>query len=194
MKKIMIIISILIILIIWFNNYFFRRQKPIYYSNNNSIIYSPAYGRILKIFNINEYLCISIFLSPLDIHRQYIPINGIIKSVKYDNTGKFNLAYEETKSRMNEKCITQLLTKYGIIYIYQIAGFFVRRIVNDLEINKKVITGEDMGIIKWGSRVDILIPNRDDFMINVKEGDIVKGTYSQLGRFTKKNYMNINNE
>lgn len=181
--KLLLVLSIIIVLIIFFIIYFFRRQKPLYYPKNMDILYSPGYGKILKVFNINNHLCISIFLSPFDIHRQYIPINGIIRNIMYDCTGQFNLAFNETKSRMNEKYITELETKYGNIIIYQIAGKLVRGIENTLNIGEQVITGQEMGIIKWGSRVDVLIPKTSRFEIYVKKGDIVNGTYSKLGRF-----------
>jgi phosphatidylserine decarboxylase len=163
--------------------YFMREQKPIFHPKNEDVLYSPAHGRIMKIFNYKDHICISIFLSPLNIHHQYIPINGTVRKVTYDYTGKFELAYEETKSRDNEKCITVIETKHGLFKIFQIAGTVARRIENNLTVNQVVKTGQNMGIIKLGSRVDVLVPSKARFRIEVKEGDIVDGTYSRLGHF-----------
>jgi phosphatidylserine decarboxylase len=176
-------VVVLVLCFVLFIFYFMREQTPIYHPTNNNVLYSPAHGRIMKIFEYKDQTCISIFLSPLDIHQQYIPINGTVRNVSYDYTGKFELAFDENKSRMNEKCITELDTKYGKVVIYQIAGFFVRRIVNRLEIDKPVITGQNMGVIKFGSRVDVLIPSKSKFHIDVKVGDYVNGTHSKLGHF-----------
>lgn len=177
------LVTLLFLFFILFTFYFLREQNTLHYPKNDTVLYAPAHGRIMKIFNYKNHTCISIFLSPLDIHHQYIPINGIVRKVVYDYTGKFDLAYDETKSRMNEKCITDLETKYGMVHIYQIAGTVARRIRNKLVIGEPVITGQNMGVIKLGSRVDVLVPSTSHFNIEVKEGDVVHGTYSRLGHF-----------
>ena len=177
---ILIILIIILLFILWF----YRKPYIIKIINNTNKIYSPCYGRIIKIQNLNYgRIHIAIFLSPFDIHRQYIPINGRIKNIIRDYNGKFNLAYNEGKSRDNEKIITIIDTKYGELYIYQIAGFYVRRISNNLEINNEVITGKEMGMIHFGSRVDLIIPNKELFNICVKEGDYMDGIYSIIGYY-----------
>lgn len=175
--------TFIFIALILFIFYFLREQNPVYYPTNENVVYSPAHGRVMKIMDNKEHICISIFLSPMDIHHQYVPINGIVRRVQYDYTGKFELAYEETKSRMNEKCITEIETKYGRFHIYQIAGTVARRIRNRLRLNESVITGQNMGVIKLGSRVDVFVPSKSKFTLEVKEGDVVNGTHSRLGHF-----------
>jgi phosphatidylserine decarboxylase len=152
--------------------------------SNEDIVYSPAYGKIMKIQYLQgNKLHIAIFLSPIDIHRQYIPIDGYIKDIQYDRTGKFALAYKANKSDDNEKYITTLSTKYGDIKIYQIAGKLVRRISNYMKIGTEVSTGEQIGIIHFGSRVDIIIPNVSLFKLLVKEGEYMRGLDSKLGYY-----------
>jgi phosphatidylserine decarboxylase len=181
-KYTLIIIVIILLFILWF----YRKPANIYLLNNYNKIYSPAYGRIIKIqkFN-NNRIHIAIFLSPLDIHRQYIPINGRIKKIIKDYNGKYNIAYNEGKSRDNEKIITIMDTNYGELYIYQIAGFYVRRISNYMKVNDNVITGNELGMIHFGSRVDLIIPNGNLFTINVNEGDYMNGINSIIGYYNK---------
>ena len=124
-------ILILLIFILLFLCFFYRIKEGKYYENN--IISSPSYGKIIHIdknFKLNnqKYILVSIFLSINDIHYQYFPISGVINSIKYDNTGKFKLAFNYNKSKDNEKVITTMKTDYGNIIVQQIAGFFVRRI------------------------------------------------------------------
>jgi len=177
---ILILIVILILFILWFHRY----PMDMRIFDNDDIVYSPAYGRIMKIQYLEgNKLHIAIYLSPTDIHRQYIPINGKIVGKTYDKTGKFALAYKANKSDDNEKYITELETKYGEMKIYQIAGKMVRRISNYMTIGQVVNTGEPMGIIHFGSRVDIIIPNVSLFKLLVKEGDYMKGLDSKIGYY-----------
>jgi phosphatidylserine decarboxylase len=128
-------------------------------------------------------LYIAIFLSPLDIHYQFFPVSGIVKDIIYDKTGKFELAYELNKSNDNEKCIHVINNRHGDFIVYQIAGFLVRRISYYDKINEKYESGENLGLIHFGSRVDIVIPKADIFQLYVKEGDYMSGSESMIGEF-----------
>lgn len=174
---------IIITFLILFSFYFYR--KPYIYNKKfkDNILYSPCYGKVLKIIENENNYYISIFLRPYDIHYQYYPISGIVKDIIHDLTGNFNLAYELNKSNDNEKYIHYIQTKYGEIVIYQIAGYLTRRIVHYKEKNDKVKTGDLLGLIKLGSRIDIIIPKKN-FILTVKEKDIVKGLDTKLGYFT----------
>ena len=179
---IIILLSIILLLLLWF----YRKPLNRTIFVNRDILYSPAYGKILKIQNlIGNKIHIAIFLSPLDIHRQYIPINGKIKDIVYDNTGKFKIAYHFNKSDLNEKYITVLETKYGDMEIYQIAGLLVRRINNYMKIGENVNTGVEMGIIHFGSRVDVILPEASLFKLLVNEGERVNGINSKLGYYIR---------
>ena len=149
-------------------------------------VYSPAFGRIMNIKKEdNGDYFIAIFLSPLDIHYQFAPIAGKITDIQYDATGKFELAYDLNKSRDNEKSIFTIENRHGQFKVYQIAGKLVRRISRFREVGEVVSTGQVLGLIHFGSRVDIIIPNRDDKfvpMVNVDERvtmDTVLGYYSR---------------
>ncbi len=151
--------------------YFYRYDEITKRYLDNCII-SPAEGTITDITQDTDYITYSIFLSPINRHTQCYPINGRVIKRVYDQTGKFALAVYRDKSRDNEKKIHSIQTKYGIITVTQIAGFLPRRISSDDRINCSVAAGEYLGIIKFGSRVDITLPKRNLHMrtINGKVG------------------------
>jgi phosphatidylserine decarboxylase len=182
MKLIITIAIIILLLLLWFYRHPLNRNI----FKNRNIIYSPAYGRILKVQYLKgDKIHIAIFLSPYDIHRQYIPISGRVKKILYDRTGKFNIAYKFNKSNKNEKFITILDTDRGDVIIYQIAGILVRRISNYMRVGEYVDTGVEMGIIHFGSRVDITIPNASSFNLLVNEGEYMRGINSKIGYYIR---------
>lgn len=165
--------------------YFYRYPKKILRGMDEKFVFSPAYGTIYDIQrNANDNtLFIAIFLSPLDIHFQFTPIAGVIENIDYDYTGKFELAYDLNKSRNNEKVITTIKNSRGVFKVYQIAGYFVRRITNYLQENTKVQSGEDLGLIHFGSRVDLIIPNASNFNLLARVGQTVSGSESIIGYY-----------
>lgn len=184
-----ILIAIIIFLAIFFT-IFYRCPNPVIRKSNEDYVYSPGFGRIMKINHEQDNIFIAIFLSPLDIHYQFSPISGIVKDLKYDATGKFELAYELNKSNQNEKAITTITNKHGDFIVYQIAGFLVRRISTYCKIGQNIDCGEKIGLIHFGSRVDIIIPKKSkeqdkEFVLSVKEGEYVNGFDTLLGYYSK---------
>jgi phosphatidylserine decarboxylase len=161
--KVILILVAALILFLTLN--FFRdpeRKTP----TQKDIVVSPADGKVIVIKqNItNEYVgenCnqISIFMSPLNVHVNRIPISGKIEHLKY-HEGKFIAAFEDKASENNERMETGIVSDGNKILFTQIAGFLARRIVNDLKIGENVTIGERFGMIKFGSRVDIFVPKR----------------------------------
>jgi len=172
-------------LLIGFFFYFYRLPEQKIISNNFDIVYSPAYGEIMDIKFESDYIYLAIFLSPLDVHYQFAPISGQFTKINYDSTGQFNLAYELNKSNDNEKIIYTLENSRGKFIIYLIAGYLVRRISNFSDINKPIDSGETIGLIHFGSRVDIKIPNKN-FKIgsDIKVGKKLYGSHSIVGKYT----------
>jgi phosphatidylserine decarboxylase len=172
--KIILIATAAVILFLTLN--FFRdpdRKTPV----EEGIIVSPADGKviILKENIQNNFVgenCnkISIFMSPLNVHVNRIPISGEVEYLKY-HEGKFIAAFEDKASENNERMETGLTTKNGKVLFTQIAGFLARRIVNDLKIGEKVTIGKRFGMIKFGSRVDIFVPS--DWTPSVKMNETV---------------------
>lgn len=119
----------------------------------------------------------SIFLSPLDVHRQYYPVNGVIESIVRDDTGQFNIANNLRKSRDNSKVIHVITDDASgeEVTVTQIAGMVARRISYRGSVGDHVSAGQELGIIHLGSRVDIKIPNSYHFLETLEVGEKIKG-------------------
>ncbi len=159
--------------------YFFR--NPIrHIPTREGLIVSPADGIVSQIkhnvplpieLNVPEskadYTQISIFLNVFNVHVNRVPFAGVVKQVIY-HPGKFLNASLDKASDENERSTTLVETKDGNLYAFvQIAGFVARRILNDLKDGDNVTTGQHMGIIRFGSRVDIYCPKGTNPMVNV---------------------------
>lgn len=161
--KIILILIAAAILLLTLN--FFRdpeRKTP----SKDGIIVAPADGKIIVIKqNISNSFVgencnqISIFMSPLNVHVNRIPISGKVEHIKY-HEGKFIAAFEDKASDNNERMETGIVSDGNKILFTQIAGFLARRIVNDLKIGDNVTIGERFGMIKFGSRVDVFVPEK----------------------------------
>ena len=161
--KIILILIAAAILLLTLN--FFRdpeRKTP----SKDGIIVAPADGKIIVIKqNISNSFVgencnqISIFMSPLNVHVNRIPISGKVEHIKY-HEGKFIAAFEDKASDNNERMETGIVSYGNKILFTQIAGFLARRIVNDLKIGDNVTIGERFGMIKFGSRVDVFVPEK----------------------------------
>jgi len=164
------------ILIMIFTLNFFRdpeRNTPV----EEQIVVSPADGRVLFINEIEDNRFINgkakqvaIFMSPLNVHVNRIPISGKVEYINY-HSGEFIAAFEEKASEKNERNEIGINSKYGKVLFIQIAGFIARRIVSDLKLGDEVKIGQRFGMIKFGSRVDVIVPI--NWKEKVKKDDIV---------------------
>lgn len=152
---------------------FFRAPLAEFKENKFEIL-SPAYGRIDSIEKLDIGTKINILLDVSDVHVQYAPTSGIVKDTAYIN-GNFNPFFflNTEKTNNNERMYTQISTELGDITIIQYAGMIARRIVNNLKLNEHLKKGQIFGMIKFSSRVDIILPS--SLKLNVKKGDNVKG-------------------
>jgi phosphatidylserine decarboxylase len=129
------------------------------------LIYAPADGKVVVIEETmeNEYfkdmrLQVSIFMSPFNMHSNRYPVSGRIKYVGY-HPGRNMVAWHPKSSELNERSTIVIETKEGIeILIRQIAGAVARRIVTYSKENRDILQGEELGFIKFGSRVDVFLP------------------------------------
>jgi phosphatidylserine decarboxylase len=151
-------------LLLIFTLNFFRDPERITPSKDN-IVVSPADGTVLFVKEVidEKFLNgkakqISIFMSPLNVHVNRIPISGTVEYLKHYE-GEFIAAFEDKASERNERTEIGITSEKGKVLFTQIAGFVARRIVCDLKVGDKVKIGERFGMIKFGSRVDILVPN-----------------------------------
>jgi phosphatidylserine decarboxylase len=178
---------IILILIIISYIYFHRKPKINIKETDDNVVLCPAYGTIQKIIETDDKVHVITFLSPVDVHVQYYPVNGIIKEQIHDMSGKYHLAYQLNKSDMNEKVITIIDSPVGEVTVQQIAGYLVRRIetVYEKQKNPNIKKADEMGMIRLGSRVDIILP-KENINLLVKEGDKVSGPYTVCAFYTKK--------
>lgn len=161
--------------------WFFRdpeREVP-----NGPHAVSPADGRIVAVKPENGLTRISIFLSPLDVHVNRTPISGEITRVDYKE-GEFLVASREEASAQNEQTTITVKSSDGVqVTFKQIAGLVARRIIFNKRVGEKVRMGERVGLIQFGSRVDILFGPEWD--IAVQPGERVWAASSVVARRRK---------
>ncbi len=164
---------------------FFRIPKRNKTYTENEII-CPADGKVVVIEETEETeyfndrrIQVSIFMSPLNVHANYYPIGGSLVYQKY-HPGKFLVAWHPKSSTENERTTMVVKDESGReILIRQIAGAVARRICYYGELDASVLKGEELGFIKFGSRVDIFLPLGTK--IDVKIGDKVQSRLSNIG-------------
>lgn len=175
-----LILLALSILLISFTLYFFRdpaRQIPT--DLKEGVILSPADGKVMLIEDVeeSEFLrskatVIGIFLSPLNVHVNRIPITGTVEYFRYIK-GEFIAAFDHNSAAKNERTEIGIQSEKFRVLFKQITGFVARRIVCELRVGDKVNIGDRFGMIKFGSRTDVIFPLDSD--IRVKIGDKVTG-------------------
>ena len=170
-----ILIALSIFLVVFSLNFF--RDPDRTTPKTEDVVISPADGKVLIIKDVLEkrFLdCeaqqISIFMSPLNVHVNRIPISGKVDYLNYVK-GQYLVAYNDKADSANERSEIGITSKNGKVLFTQVAGFVARRIVYDLEQGDEVKIGERFGMIKFGSRVDVIVPK--NWKIKVKEGDLV---------------------
>lgn len=169
LRNIALVLSLALLIVVL---QFFRNPSRKIITNPDFII-APADGKIVVIENVieNEYLkteCtqVSIFMSPFNVHVNRNPVSGVIKYFKY-HPGKYLVAWHPKSSELNERTTTVIETSKGDKILFrQIAGALARRICWYVKENQNVKQGEEMGFIKFGSRVDVFLPK--SYNINVK--------------------------
>jgi phosphatidylserine decarboxylase len=169
-----------LILALFVLNFFRDPERPI--PTQPQAIISPADGRVVQIVEESYEGCpvcrISIFMSPLDVHVNRSPIAGVVKEVNY-RKGAFRVAMEDAASIENEQNVFTVEGEQGRIVVKQIAGILARRIVFWKRPGDALARGERVGLIKFGSRVDVLMA--PDVTLSVKVGDRVRAGSSILG-------------
>lgn len=146
------------------------------------VVVSPGDGKVEDAEWIEtssgSRLRVSIFLSVFDVHVNRVPISGKVTLVEY-REGQFLNAMNAESAVLNEQTLIVIDDGRHTVSFKQIAGLLARRIVCNLEAGDEVQCGQRMGLIKFGSRVDVLMPA--DVELRVKAGDVVKGGSSILG-------------
>jgi len=183
-KILRIILIVLFGLFFLFTLYFFRDPERAAPAGDNLVV-SPADGKIVRIQTIHDsnYLNadaiqVSIFMSPLNVHVNRVPMSGKIGYFQYI-PGDYIVAFEDKASEKNERALIGIENgKYRLLF-KQIAGFIARRIVCRLKVGDEVNIGERFGMIRFGSRVDVIMPISAE--IKVQLNDKVKAGETVIG-------------
>jgi phosphatidylserine decarboxylase len=174
-----ILLSLVSVVFFYLVLHFFRNPIRDVQINDKHII-APSDGKLVVIENVNEneFLkeeCtqLSIFMSPLNVHKQWYPTNGKVIYSEY-HPGKYLVAWHPKSSTDNERTTIVIESKDGTKVLYrQIAGAVARRICNYAFKGNKVDQNMEAGFIKFGSRIDVYIPKKAN--IKVKIDDIITG-------------------
>jgi len=155
--------------------YFFRLPAYTMGTVNENKIISPASGKIVAIETVNESeyfndkrIQVSVFMSPVNVHVNWSPMNGIVKYLKY-HPGDYLVAWHPKSSTQNERFTTVIGNEGFDILVRQIAGKVARKIENYLKEGESVIKGMELGFIKFGSRVDIFLPLHAKIEVSLNE-------------------------
>ena len=178
-----LVIFVFTLILLLFIISFFRIPNRTLTINDNQII-SPADGKVVVIEEIidTEYfkdkrIQLSVFMSPANVHVNRNPMSGEVVYNQY-HKGKYLVAWHPKSSTENERWSIAVKNDKGIILYKQIAGALAKRICNYTKVGQMVRQTEEYGFIKFGSRVDILLP--PDTKINVNLNEVVKGGVTVL--------------
>jgi len=166
---------------------FFRVPHRTISVGENKII-CPADGKVVVIEEIteteyfnNKRIQVSIFMSPMNVHVNWYPVSGQVVYSKY-HPGKYLVAWHPKSSTENERTTVVVKTKNGQeILMRQIAGAVARRIVCYAKEGNEAKQSHEMGFIKFGSRVDVILPVNTKVSVNIN--DVVQGSVTELGGF-----------
>lgn len=165
--------------------FFFRCDNRVFEEHLDDVVLSAADGRIVAIehvdeplFSYGEAIQVSTFMSLFNVHLNWVPASGIIEKLVYF-PGKKYYAKAPKASMLNEMaCVLLRTSKGNTIIIKQIAGIFARRIVSYVKEGQQCRLGDELGFIRFGSRVDILVPKNSQVKVSI--GQKVKGLRTVL--------------
>ncbi|HIG58837.1 MAG TPA: phosphatidylserine decarboxylase family protein [Flavobacteriales bacterium] len=153
---------------------FFRIPHRIPLGGVGDVI-SPSDGKVVVIEKVKEIeyfkderIQVSVFMSPLNVHCQWSPITGLVKYVKY-HTGKYLVAWHPKSSIENERTTLVVEGECGEVLFRQIAGAVARRIRYYIQPGQTLVKGEEVGFIKFGSRIDLYLPLDAEILVNLDD-------------------------
>ena len=182
------ILSILPVSLMGFSLFFFRVPNRTVVPGDN-VVTSVADGKVVIIEKVyeseyvkGECLQVSVYMDFFNVHVNYWPVKGDVSYYKY-HPGKYMLAFLPKASELNEHSSVGISSPYGDVFFKQIAGTFARRIVTYATPGNHQEKGDQCGVIKFGSRIDMYLPLDAD--IKVKLGDYVKACESVIAELKK---------
>lgn len=178
---------VVLLLALWVA-YFFRDPERTG-ERGPALVVSPADGKLIMITEVDEpsfmkgrATRLSIFMNVFNVHVNRYPVDGVVRYVHY-NKGKFFNAAAEKSSLENEQMSVGIETGGNRLLVRQIAGLIARRIVTYSKLGETVRQGDRMGIIRFGSRVDVFLPAGST--VRAKVGDITVAGVTILGELTR---------
>ncbi|MBQ2007827.1 MAG: phosphatidylserine decarboxylase family protein [Alistipes sp.] len=187
----LLITSTVILLTFWlFIVAFFREPRRVKI-HDSDLVFSPCDGRVVvtEVVYEDEYikedmLQISIFMSVTNIHMNWMPVAGEVEYYKY-HPGRFLIAWHPKSSTENERTTTVVKLDDGNRVLFrQVAGLIARRIVSYIKVGDKVNQNDVFGFIKFGSRIDVLVPKNSELLVEI--GDPVVGSQTPIVRLRKE--------
>jgi phosphatidylserine decarboxylase len=177
-------LATLVILILVLRFFRVPRRRPFL---EEKTVVAPADGKVVVIertgqdeFISGPCIQVSIFMSIHDVHINYYPVNGKVSYLKY-HPGRYLVARQPKSSQLNERFSTGIETPFGPLLIRQVAGTIARRIRNYAELNGPSNQGKEIGFIRFGSRLDLFLP--EDAKILVELNQRVTGSVTPIARF-----------
>jgi len=181
-----------LLLVFWFFVAAFFREPRRVQIHDDELIFSPCDGRVVVTEVVHEkehidceMMQISIFMSVTNVHMNWMPVGGVVEYFKHHH-GRFLVAWHPKSSTENERTTTVVRLKdERRVLIRQIAGFVARRIVSYVKVGEPMAQNSVLGFIKFGSRVDILIPKDSELFVEI--GDPVIGSQTPIARLKRNN-------
>ncbi|MBQ1224605.1 MAG: phosphatidylserine decarboxylase family protein [Alistipes sp.] len=176
------------LLVFWFFIVSFFRAPRRVRIHDSDLVFSPCDGRVVvteivrdeEYFDGEERMQVSIFMDITNVHINWFPVGGVVKYFKY-HPGRFLVAWHPKSSTENERTTTVVETPDGKEVLFrQIAGLVARRVVSYIKVGETVEQNSTCGFIKFGSRIDLLLPK--DAKLLVEIGDKVVGTQTPIAR------------
>lgn len=167
---------------------FFRSPKRIFPGDVENVVVAPADGKVVVIEKVyepdhfkDERIQVSIFMSPMNVHANWYPVDGVITRVEHQK-GKFHKAWLPKASTENERSLVVVTMEDGTeVLVRQIAGAMARRIVTYASVGEECFIDQHLGFIKFGSRVDLYLPL--DAKICVELGQKTVGNETIVANF-----------
>jgi phosphatidylserine decarboxylase len=169
----------------------FFRDPERHTPGGDTVVVSPADGRVVIIKELfeSQYLKgnavqISIFMSPLNVHVNRFPINGTVGYFEHIQ-GEYIVAFDEKSSERNERTLIGVEREGYKVLFKQIAGAVARRIVAPVKLGQRAVCGERFGMIKFGSRVDVILPRSSEIKVKLDEhvvaGETILASFEHAG-------------
>ena len=178
------------LLLFWFFIVAFFREPRRVRIHDADLVFAPCDGRVVvtEVVKETEYLQeemlqISIFMSITNVHMNWVPVGGVVEYFKY-HPGRFLVAWHPKSSTENERTTTVVKMPTGQRVLFrQVAGLIARRIVSYMKVGNPVEQNSVCGFIKFGSRIDILIPKDSELLVEI--GDPTIGSQTPIARLRR---------